>query len=127
MYLGIRSVIYPTQDLTASRDWFAALLGVQPYFDEPFYVGFSLGGFELGLDPGADVARGPVSYWGVENVSDSLDALLAAGATDSSGIVDVGDGIRMATVTLANGSGVFGIIENPAFALAAVTSSGPGR
>ena len=127
MYLGIRSVIYPTQDLTASRDWFSALLGVQPYFDEPFYVGFSLGGFELGLDPGADVARGPVSYWGVENVSDSLAALLAAGATDSSGIVDVGDGIRMATVSLANGGGVFGIIENPAFALAPVASNGPGR
>jgi catechol 2,3-dioxygenase-like lactoylglutathione lyase family enzyme len=51
MYLGIRSVIYPTHDLAASRDWFATLLGVQPYFDEPFYVGFSLGGFELGLDP----------------------------------------------------------------------------
>jgi catechol 2,3-dioxygenase-like lactoylglutathione lyase family enzyme len=127
MYLGIRSVIYPTQDLTASREWFTALLGVQPYFDEPFYVGFSLGGYELGLDPGADVSRGPVSYWGVENVSDSLEALLAAGATDSSGIVDVGDGIRMATVTLAHGGGVFGIIENPAFALVPVASIGPGR
>ena len=127
MYLGIRSVIYPTRDLTASRDWFSALLGVQPYFDEPFYVGFSLGGFELGLDPGADVARGPVSYWGVENVSDSLEALLAAGATDSSGIVDVGEGIRMATVILANGGGVFGIVENPAFALETVPSKGPGK
>ncbi len=127
MYLGIRSVIYPTTDLAASRDWFANLLGVQPYFDESFYVGFSVGGYELGIDPGADVSKGPISYWGVENASESLAELVAAGATDSSGVSDVGDGLRMATVQLPGGAGLFGIIENPAFVLAPEASSGPGR
>jgi catechol 2,3-dioxygenase-like lactoylglutathione lyase family enzyme len=127
MYLGIRSVIYPAPDLTAARDWFAGVLGIQPYFDEPFYVGFSLGGYELGLDPGADVARGAISYWGVENASEALEELLAAGATDSSGVTDVGEGLRMATVQLPNGGGIFGIIENPAFALVPVASKGPGQ
>ncbi len=127
MFLGIRSVIYPTADLAASRDWFANLLGVQPYFDEPFYVGFNLGGYELGIDPGADLASGPISYWGVENASESLADLVAAGATDSSGVSDVGDGLRMATVQLPGGAGLFGIIENPAFVLAPVSSRGPGQ
>ena len=127
MYLGIRSVIYPAPDLAASRDWFARLLGVEPYFDEPFYVGFSLGGYELGLDPGADVARGPISYWGVDSASETLADLLAAGATDSSGITDVGDGLLMATVQLPNDGGLFGIIENPSFVVAPVASNGPGQ
>jgi catechol 2,3-dioxygenase-like lactoylglutathione lyase family enzyme len=127
MYLGIRSVIYPAPDITAARDWFAGVLGIQPYFDEPFYVGFNLGGYELGLDPGADVAKGAISYWGVESVSETLEELLAAGASDSSGVVDVGDGLRMATVRLPGGVGIFGIIENPAFVLAPVGSRGPGQ
>ena len=53
MFHGLRSVIYPAPDLPASRAWFASLLGTEPYFDEPFYVGFSVGGYELGLDPNA--------------------------------------------------------------------------
>jgi catechol 2,3-dioxygenase-like lactoylglutathione lyase family enzyme len=126
MFLGIRSVIYPAPDISAARDWFAHLLGIQPYFDEPFYVGFNLGGYELGLEAGADIARGAISYWGVENASETLEELLAAGATDSSGVTDVGGGLRMATVRLPNDGGIFGIIENPAFALAPIASRGPG-
>jgi catechol 2,3-dioxygenase-like lactoylglutathione lyase family enzyme len=127
MYLGVRSVIYPAPDIVAARDWFVGVLGIQPYFDEPFYVGFNLGGYELGLDPGADVARGAISYWGVENANETLEELLTAGAADSSGVVDIGDGLLMATVQLPNGGGIFGIIENPAFVLAPVASRGPGR
>ena len=127
MYLGVRSVIYPAPDLRTARDWFVGVLGIQPYFDEPFYVGFTLGGYELGLDPGADVARGAISYWGVESASVTLEELLTAGATDSSGVTDVGDGILMATVRLPGDGGIFGIIENPAFVLAPVASKGPGQ
>ncbi|HEY5230464.1 MAG TPA: VOC family protein [Galbitalea sp.] len=127
MYLGLRSVIYPASDLATARDWFAGVLGVKPYFDQPFYVGFNLGGYEVGLDPDADATKGPISYWGVENAEEALTELVAAGATDPSGVNDVGDGIRMATVQLPNGGGVFGIIENPAFVLAPIASNGPGQ
>jgi len=41
VFLGLRTVVYPAPDLTASKAWWAAALGVQPYFDEPFYVGFN--------------------------------------------------------------------------------------
>jgi catechol 2,3-dioxygenase-like lactoylglutathione lyase family enzyme len=126
MYLGLRSVIYPAPDLPAARDWFASVLGMKPYFDEPFYVGFSVGGYEIGLDPGGVPSAGPLAYWGVDAIEPALADLVAAGAQDASDISDVGDGIRMATVTLPHGGGTFGIIENPHFALAPLASPGPG-
>ena len=117
MFLGLRTVIYPAPDLAASKAWFAQLLGQQPYFDEPFYVGFEVGGYELGLDPSADAAAGAVSYWGVPNAAAAWQQLLAAGATaHSEGLQDVGDGIRVGTVREPAGN-LVGIIENPHFKL----------
>ncbi len=51
MFLGLRTVIYPAPDLAAAKAWYTRLLGVEPYFDEPFYVGFSVAGYELALGP----------------------------------------------------------------------------
>jgi catechol 2,3-dioxygenase-like lactoylglutathione lyase family enzyme len=116
MFLGLRTVIYPSPDLAAAKSWYTALLGQEPYFDEPFYVGYNVGGYELGLDPNGDVAVGPIAYWGVANADDAYVQLLAAGATEHSTVQDVGDGIRTATVRDAGGN-VLGIIENPHFKL----------
>jgi predicted enzyme related to lactoylglutathione lyase len=135
MFLGLRTVIYPATDLAASKEWFAALLGGQPYFDEPFYVGFSVGGYELGLlpaDPADPMATaGPITYWGVRDADAALAALLAAGAAAHSPVTEVGGGIRTASVR-EPGGGLLGVIENPAFALAdppagATAASGPGK
>jgi catechol 2,3-dioxygenase-like lactoylglutathione lyase family enzyme len=111
MFLGLRTVIYPAPDLAASKAWYAALLGVEPYFDEPFYVGFDVGGYELGLHPETDFAE---TYWGVEDIEAAHAALLAAGATERSPVSDVGEGIRVATVLEPSGA-VLGIIQNPHF------------
>ena len=127
MLLGLRTVIYPARDLAASRAWFTRLLGFEPYFDEPFYVGYAVGGYELGLDPNADPAAGPITYWGVASVDDELAALVAGGATLRTPVQDVGDGIRVATV-LEPGGSVLGIIENPHFSITDVANpGGPGR
>jgi catechol 2,3-dioxygenase-like lactoylglutathione lyase family enzyme len=114
VFLGLRSVIYPAPDLAMSKQWFTALLGVPPYFDQPFYVGFSVGGYELGLNPSADPALGAETLWGVDDIDVAFAALLAAGATELSPVTDVGDGIRVATVSGPGGS-VIGIIDNPHF------------
>jgi catechol 2,3-dioxygenase-like lactoylglutathione lyase family enzyme len=111
MFLGLRTVIYPAPDLAASKAWFSGLLGQEPYFDEPFYVGFDVGGYELGLHPETDVAE---TYWGVEDIEAAHAALLAAGATERSPVSDVGEGIRVATVLEPSGA-VLGIIQNPHF------------
>ena len=95
------------------------MLGRQPYFAEPFYVGFNVGGFELGLDPGAsDLSQGagPVTYWAVENVDAALARLLELGASAHRPVQDVGGGIRLASVLDPFGN-VVGVIENPHFKL----------
>ena len=116
MLLGLRTVIHPAPDLGAAKAWWAGILGREPYFDEPFYVGFDVGGYELGLNPAADPAAGAVAYWGVADPDDALARLLAAGATAREPVTDVGGGIRVASVTDPHGV-VVGIIDNPHFAL----------
>ncbi len=127
MFLGLRTVIYPAPDLESSKAWFTAVLGFEPYFDEPFYVGFEVGGYELALDPNAEPGAGPVTYWGVPDADAALARLLEAGAKPRSAVQEVGGGIRVATVFEVGGS-IFGIIENPHFvAEPESTEGGPGR
>jgi len=114
LFQGLRTTIYPAPDLAASRAWFAGLLGIEPYFDEPFYVGFDVGGYELGLNPGADPVDGPITYWGVEDADAAFAQLLAAGATEHQSVTDVGEGIRVASVREPSGF-LVGIIVNPNF------------
>lgn len=128
MFLGLRTTIYPAPDLAASRAWFSQVLGLEPYFDEPFYVGFEVAGYELALDPAGDPAEGPITYWGVADADVALARLHAAGATPRSEVREVGGGIRVATV-LEPGGTVLGVIENPHFALpdSPAPGDGPGR
>jgi predicted enzyme related to lactoylglutathione lyase len=120
--LGLRTVVYRAPDLLKARDWYTAAFGVTPYFDQPFYVGFSIGGFELGLDPNAP-ARGDGSstmYWGVPSLDLALASLLAAGATLHEPARDVGEHIRVGAVKDPFGN-VLGLIENPGFVLPSKT------
>ena len=116
MIQGLRTAIYPTPDLARGKAWYREVLGHDPYFDEPFYVGFEVGGYELGLNPDAELEDGAVSYWGVTDIDEAMEALLAAGAEERSAIQDVGDGIRVATVIEPAGS-IVGVIENRHFML----------
>ncbi|RUL88991.1 VOC family protein [Tautonia sociabilis] len=115
MIQGLRTVIYPAPDLGAGKDWYCRVLDIDPYFDEPFYVGFNVGGFELGLVPdGSPGASGAVAYWGVPDAALALARLLELGATAREAVTDVGGGIKVASVLDPFGN-VFGIIENPHF------------
>lgn len=115
MILGLRTAIYPAPDLAAAKAWYAQLLGVQPYFDQPFYVGFEVGGFELGLLPGATPSTdGPQPLWGVADIHAAWDRLLALGATALEPPKDVGEGILVADVRDPFGNRL-GLIQNPHF------------
>ncbi|MCU1676386.1 MAG: hypothetical protein JWM93_1144 [Frankiales bacterium] len=113
---GLRTVIYPVTDLAAAKAWWASLLGQAPYFDQPFYVGFEVGGYELGLLPDADPADGALTYWGVDDAAAAVEEAVAAGATVHAPAADVGDGIVTATVRTPDGS-ILGLIHNPHFTL----------
>ncbi|MBV8087730.1 MAG: VOC family protein [Chloroflexi bacterium] len=116
--LGLRTLIYPVRDLDGAKRWYTAALGVEPYFDEPFYVGYSVAGYELGLNPGANLEDGPVTYWGVDDPQAAVDELVAKGATCTEQPHDVGDGILVATVRDPFGQ-LIGLIRNPHFKLPA--------
>jgi predicted enzyme related to lactoylglutathione lyase len=114
---GLRTAVYFVPDVARGRDWYARALGIEPYFDEPFYVGFNVGGFELGLHPGAPEAGhegGVEVYWGVADIQAALDHFLAAGAGKLKEIQDVGGGIKLVLVLDPFGNR-FGLIENPHF------------
>jgi predicted enzyme related to lactoylglutathione lyase len=120
MIQGLRTAIYPAPDLARGKEWYRQALQRDPYFDEPFYVGFSVGGFELGLVPdGAPGAAGVQAYWGVPDAAAEVTRLTALGAAVHEPVKDVGGGIKVASVRDPFGN-LFGIIENPHFNLAEV-------
>ena len=114
MLLGLRSAIYAAPDLAAAKAWWTEVLGKEPYFDQPFYVGFEVSGFELGLDPNGDPATSPLTYWGVSDAEEAVASLLALGAKLHAGVQEVGEGIKLGSVRAPGGS-VVGVIENPHF------------
>ncbi len=115
MILGLRTVIYPTPDLARGKAWYSEVLGREPYFDQPFYVGFSAGGFELGLIPdGVPASDGPLAYWGVDDIAAEVQRLTKLGGTVHEAVKDVGGGIKVAAVKDPFGN-LFGLIENPHF------------
>ena len=117
-FLGLRTVVYPVTDLSRAKQWYGEVLGIEPYFDQPFYVGFNVGGFELGLHPQeASAITGPggaTAYWGVESIAKEWDRLIRLGARSVSPVMDVGDGIKVGTLADPFGN-LVGIIENPHF------------
>ena len=92
-------------------------MGVEPYFNQPFYVGFSVGGFELGLLPSATPGTsGPQPLWGVTNIEQAFSKLIALGASELEPVMEVGGNIKVAAVQDPFGNRL-GIIENPNFNL----------
>lgn len=116
MFKGLRTVIFPSKNLTSDKAFWTETLGVTPYFDEQFYVGFNVGGYELGLDPNGDAEGmdGPVTYWGVDDIAVALKDLDTKGVRIIQDATDVGGGIKTARLLDAAGN-QFGIIENPNF------------
>jgi catechol 2,3-dioxygenase-like lactoylglutathione lyase family enzyme len=117
MFLGLRTVIYHVGDIAEARAWYTDLLGIEPYFDQPFYVGFNVAGYELGLDPdtlNSGRGGGTFAYWGVPDAKAAYQRLLDLGAKPNTDVADVGDGILVATIKDPWGN-IIGIIENPHF------------
>jgi predicted enzyme related to lactoylglutathione lyase len=120
MVKGLGTAIYHVPDLDRAKAWYSAAFQQQPYFDQPFYVGFSIAGYELGLDPNTSLnpagRGGSVAYWRVDDIERAIQHFAALGAIVVSPVQDVGDGIKVATVTDPFDNPI-GLIENPHFAL----------
>lgn len=117
-FLGLRTTIYKVPDLKEAKKWYTNAFQTTPYFDEPFYVGFNIAGFELGLQPSEQkstaTAENVLSYWGVENIQEEYERLLQLGATSHEAPSNVGGSIEVATVKDPWGN-IIGLIYNPEF------------
>ena len=111
MNQGIRTVIYPVKDIGRGKALFSNLLGVAPYADTAYYVGFRVGDQEIGLDPNGHKA-GMTAYYHVDDIKKSLQLLLDAGAQVEQQVKDVGGEKLIASVKDADGN-IVGLIQSP--------------
>ncbi len=111
---GIKTVLHPVSDLERAKPVYAALLGIEPQADSPYYVGFDAAGQHIGLVPGGDPQglTSPVAYWHVSDIEAKLAEVTAAGATVKDPPRDVANGRLVATFTDPDGN-VLGLIQDP--------------
>jgi predicted enzyme related to lactoylglutathione lyase len=115
MIKGLRTCLYPAPDLAKAKAWYELVFQRKPYFDESFYVGFDVGGFELGLVPDAEPgSAGAKALWGVEDIQQEVQRLRSAGVIIVGEVQDVGGGIKVADIADPFGN-LVGLIENPNF------------
>ncbi len=118
--LGLRTTIYNVGDINKAKAWYAAAFETAPYFDEAFYVGFNIGGYELGItpeeNPTTDKAESVLTYWGVNEIEKVYNHFLACGATEHEKPHSVGEPIMVASVKDPWGN-IIGLIYNPTFKL----------
>ncbi len=117
---GLRTVLYPAPDLAKAKAWYEGVFQQKPYFDEPFYAGLEIDGFELGLVPDAQPASAGVkALWGVEDIEQELQRLRAAGVAVAGEVQEVGGGIKVVDIVDPFGN-LVGLIENLHFKAAKV-------
>lgn len=109
MNQGIRSIVYPVEDIAQAKALFRELLGVEPYADDPYYVGFKVGDQDIGLDPNGH-KQGMTVYYHVDDIRKSLQSLVDAGATTIQEIKNIGGGGLIASVKDADGN-IIGLIQ----------------
>ncbi len=118
--LGLRTTIYKVGDIQKATSWYTSAFQTKPYFNEPFYVGFNIVGYELGLqpeeEPVIDKTDNVITYWGVQNIEAAYKDFIKAGATENEKPYNVGGEIVTATVKDPWGN-IIGLIYNPEFKL----------
>lgn len=119
--LGLRTTIYHVADLKAAKEWYSKAFQTEAYFDESFYVGFNIGGYELGLLPEETPVSqiktvNVVSYWGVEDIESAFQHFIDTGSIAHEAPHSVGDPLKVATVK-DPWQNIIGLIYNPVFQL----------
>lgn len=117
MLKGVETVIYYVPDIAAAAAWYRKVLGVAPNYEAPYYVGFTVAGDELGLQPVGDEPRahatpGQSAYWSVADIHAAVAHFLEHGAREHQAPREVGGGIVVASVSDPFGNPI-GLIQNP--------------
>jgi predicted enzyme related to lactoylglutathione lyase len=114
MNQGIKVIIYPVKDLAQAKAQFTKLLGVEPYSDAPYYVGYKVGGQDIGLDPNGHKSgmTGPVAFYEVDDIKQCVQDIIDAGGQVQQALRDVGAGRQIASVKDAENN-VIGLLQDP--------------
>ena len=107
---SIKLIVYPVKDIEKAKSFYGKFLGVEPYVEGPYYVGYRVGEQEVGLDPNSKV--GPIGYTDVKDIKSSLQAMTEVGAEIVQDVKDVSGGLLIAQVKDADGN-VVGLRQQP--------------
>ena len=110
MNKGVKTIIYPTKDINQAKTIFRKLLEVEPYADQPYYVGFKVGDQDIGLVPG-NPEGGMTAFYHVDDIKASLQILVKAGAEILQDVKNVGGG-RLIASAKDKDSNIIGLIQN---------------
>ena len=113
MIKSIKSIVYPSANIDADVAFWTKVLGKEPYFNEHYYVGFRMDGYELGLDPNA-ISEGvtqPVTYWDVADIEEEVAKLVALGMTLHEPIQELSSGVKIAKLKDTAGY-MFGLVSS---------------
>ena len=102
MAQNVKLIVYPVKDVEKAKEFYGTFLGVEPYVDGSYYVGYRVGDMEVGLDPNTKV--GPIAYTDVTDIKSSLQTLVEAGAEVVQDVREVGGGLLIAQVKDADGN-----------------------
>jgi|SRR6185436_10682825 len=97
---NIKVLVYPVKDVEKAKVFYGKFLGVEPYADSPYYVGYKVGDLEVGLDPHAEM--GPIAYIDTADIKASLEMITKAGGELVQEPKDVGGGLLIAKAKDAN-------------------------
>jgi predicted enzyme related to lactoylglutathione lyase len=105
---AVSLIVYPASDVSKTKEFFATLLGTEPYAEHPYYVGFKAGDMEIGLVPQAAQRglSGALAYVTVSDIKAALATLLAAGAEKVQDVTDVAQGLLVASVKGPDGTAI---------------------
>lgn len=109
MNKGIKTVLYPVKDIKKATTLFRKFLGIDPYADQPYYVGFKIDDQDIGLVPD-NPEGGVVAFYHVGDIKNSLRILVDGGANIIQDIQNVGGGRLIATVKDKDGN-IIGLVQ----------------
>ena len=115
--LGLRTVIYKVSNLSEAKAWYSKAFDTEPYFDELYYVGFDIKGYELGLQQEESIkGESTFTYWGVEDIQKEYNRFISLGASEHEKPMNVGGELMVCSVK-DPWNNIIGLIYNPHFKL----------
>jgi predicted enzyme related to lactoylglutathione lyase len=110
MNKGVKTIIYPVKDMVQGKTLFGKLLGVEPYADQPYYIGFKIGDQDIGLVPNSPEGA-MTAFFHVDDIKNSLQILVDAGVEIIQDIKNVGGG-RLIASARDKDNNIIGLIQN---------------